>query len=208
MKILTKTIKAYTYNELSESAKEKVKQMILNDKTHDQIFYDDIVYFLSKTFKHSDLKVTYSLGSCQGDGLNIYGTLDLYDFIKLWDTEDKAKRTIKFYCEFINEYKFFTNNRYCYSCKFLDKKYISDAIDEHIEILEDNQIMNINTALITKFYNDMIDYFAKLDVQFAKDGYRWFYEIYDDEAQEECEANEYYFNESGDYINTFDYVEV
>ena len=80
MKIF-KTI-GYNYSELSEDAKEKVKNWYLFDlDMHYELFYEDIKMYLSEQFPDSDLQLCYSLASCQGDGLNIYGKLNLYDFI-------------------------------------------------------------------------------------------------------------------------------
>ena len=136
MKIFTKT--GYTYSELTDAAKEKVKQWYLYDlDIHNDIFRDDIKQFLYEEFPKSDLKVCYSLSCCQGDGLNIYGKLKLYDFVDKWNVSTKEKSTIIFYINnSIREYTFETNNRYCYSCKFIDKKYINDIISEFIDELK------------------------------------------------------------------------
>jgi hypothetical protein len=198
MKTITKTIELYEYNELNEKAKENVKNWFLNDYSRSEFFYDDIKLDLSEKFKNSDLDVTFSLAYCQGDGLNIYGDLNLYDFIPKWDATEKEKRTISFYLDkTYHFYKFEKNNRYCYSCKFIDKYNINNTIDDFISDLEYYSVKNINSSIIEKFFNDMIDYFDELDSYYQKQGYEYLYNISDDEIAELCEINEYYFNENG-----------
>lgn len=191
----------YTYNELSESAKEKVKQLYLNDETRTDIFYEDIMLYLYDNFKLSELKVMYSLGYCQGDGLNIYGNLNLYDFLDMWQASPKEKRTIEFYIDrAFYQYTFVKDNRYCYSCKFIDKKHINDTVEEFITELQDNQISNIKKPLISQFFNDMIDYFETLDAEFEHDGYNYWYNCDDEEVEDFCTANNYYFTAKGEFI--------
>lgn len=191
----------YTYDELNDQAKEKVKQWYLENEIRNDIFYEDICEYLNTEFPNSELKVDYSLSYCQGDGLNIYGTLNLYDFLDKWQTGEKEKRTIQFYIDqAIYKYTFERNNHYCYSCKFIDKKYINDSVCEWIDELKYQQMKNINEELITQFYTDMINYFEELDNQFEKDGYKYLYDCDDEEVKECCEANDYYFTETGEFI--------
>ena len=201
MKTFTKITIGYTYNELSESAKEKVKQWYLDDPTRNDMLYEDIMLYLYDNFKLSELKAMYSLGYCQGDGLNIYGNLNLYDFLDIWQASPKEKRTIEFYIDrAFYQYTFVKDNRYCYSCKFIDRNYIDDKIDEFITELQDNQISNIKKPLISQFFNDMIYYFETLDAEFEHDGYNYLYNCDDEEIEEACEANEWYFTEKGEFI--------
>lgn len=200
MKIFTTT--GYTYSELTDAAKEKVKQWYLYDlDIHNEIFHDDIKQFLYEEFPKSDLKVCYSLSSCQGDGLNIYGKLKLYDFVDKWNVSTKEKSTIIFYINnSIRDYTFETNLHYCYSCKFIDRKYINDSISEFIEELQYQCLKNINVQLIKQFFNDLIDYFEKLDKKLENDGYDYLYNVDDDEIIEFCEINDYYFTKEGTFI--------
>ena len=201
MKTFTAVTVGYTYNELSESAKEKVKQWYLDDPIRNDILYEDIMLYLYDNFKLSELNVMYSLGYCQGDGLNIYGNLNLYDFLDIWQASPKEKRTIKFYIDrAFYQYTFEYNNKYCYSCKFIDKKHIDDTVEEFITELQDNQISNIKKPLISQFFNDMIDYFESLDAEFEDNGYNYLYNCDDEEIEEASEANKWYFTETGEFI--------
>lgn len=201
MKTFTTITIGYTYNELSAEAKENVKQWYLNDELRNEIFYEDITYTLKENFPRSDLKVTYSLSCRQGDGLNIYGDLNLYDFIEKWEATEKEKRRIEFYLDNANHvFTFENNNRYSYSCKFIDKKYINDYVESMIEDLQYNEISNINGETIKIFYSDMLEHFEKLDRNFEKYGYDYLYNCDDDEIEEHCADNDYYFTEEGNLI--------
>lgn len=201
MKVFTFTKSGYKYNELTSEAKEKVKNDYLNAPVLADFFTEDIMQELSSLFPNSALKVNYSFCYCQGDGLNIYGTLNIYDFISVWEATEKEKRTISYYIDNSdNKYTFDENDHYSYSCKFIDKKYIDDDIAEFINYLEDQRIRDINKDLIKRFFNDMIDYFQELDAKWEKAGYKYFYEIDDESIIEWAEANNYYFDEAGEII--------
>ena len=59
---------------------------------------------------------------------------------------------------------------------------------------------NINTSLIERFFNDMLSYFEGLDKKLENDGYNYLYNVDDEEMQEFCEINDYYFTETGTLI--------
>lgn len=201
MRTVTYTKVLYTYSELSEEAKENVKQWYLDDEMRAYFFHDDIVEELKMFFPYSSLRVDFSLSYCQGDGLNIWGDLNLFDFIDKWEATEKEKARMTLYLENSNNiFTFHKNNHYSYSCKFIDKKYIDEYITEKTEELKDNGISRINTDTIQKFYRDMLDYFEDLDKQFEKDGYKYFYEVSDEELADYCEANEYEFDIDGNIM--------
>ena len=78
MKEIVKKINIYQFEELTEKAQEKVKDWYLEGQdaeTLSEILEEE----LSMLFPNSQLKVQYSLGYCQGDGVNIYGEVSLTD---------------------------------------------------------------------------------------------------------------------------------
>ena len=81
----------YKYQELSEQAKEKAKEWYLEGKDAGW-FSDDCEEILRCEFPNSKLEVQFSLSYSQGDGLNIYGSIDL---LELWNKLDKSKYTDK-----------------------------------------------------------------------------------------------------------------
>jgi hypothetical protein len=201
MKTITKTYNLYTFQELSEAAKENAMQWYLDDPMRADLFYEYILYDLKENFPRSQLDVCFSLSSRQGDGLNIEGRLNLYDFIEFWTASEKEKRTIEKYID-VNDlwiYTFEKNNHYCYSCKFVDKEYIDDTISEFIDNLLSLQFKNIKKDIIRNFFYDMIDYFDDLDKHFEKYGYQYFYEPDENEIADACVANDWYFDIDGNF---------
>lgn len=189
----TQNIDLYHYNELSEDAKQEVREWYLEGRDADT-FTETVTEDIHYLFPNSSLSIEYSLNYCQGDGLNIYGDLSLYDFLDKWQATEKEKRTINYYLDnSFSDYTFEKDKRYCYSCKFIDEKYIKHTIQDFIEELEYLKIKNINKNIIEKFFNDMIDYFEGLDKEYEEYGYKYFYEISDEDLAEECEANQYEF---------------
>lgn len=197
MKTITITKNVYNYNELSDEAKARAKSDYLNEDIRVEDFYDMKKEELALLFPHSGLDLQFSLASCQGDGANIYGAFSLIDFLPYWNASEKEKRTIAFYIdESIDKYKFRENNRYCYSCKFLDKKFINDFIEDFVEELK---IKNIKIDVIEKFFNDLLEYFDNLDNTIERQGYDYLYNIADDEFSDLCDANEWTFLEDGTF---------
>lgn len=200
MKTITKTYNLYNYEELTEKAKENARKWYIDDPLKPDIFSDIIIENLKNDFCNSDLKVYFSLNYCQGDGLNIEGKLYLYDFIEVWKASEKEKRTIKKYIDnSLQYYAFEKNDRYCYSCKFIDRKYIDDTIEEFIEELQRLQFKNIKKDIIKRFFNDIIDYFENLDNYYEEEGYKYFYEPDEEEIIETCSINEWYFDINGNF---------
>ncbi len=81
-----KEIKVFTFPELNGEAKEKAKEWYLNDETLSWELTDSYESDLSCIFPNSDLKVQWSLSYCQGDGVNIYGSVnmeDIFPFLKM-----------------------------------------------------------------------------------------------------------------------------
>lgn len=194
--------KVFTYKELSQEAKEKVKCWILDDDLRNDIFYDDILCYLVENFPNSDLKVQYSLGYCQGDGLNVYGKLSLRDALnKIEGYSEKEQKTLLWMISNSTDYYEFTkNDRYTYSCKFMDEKYLDDDL-EYIkyELKEIQGFTNLKMDLMHRFLKDVIDYFDDLDYKLKEQGYDYLYNITDEEADEECEANDWRFFEDGSF---------
>ena len=112
-----KEIKAYTFPELTGEAKEKAKEWYLNDETLSWELTNNYESDLSCIFPNSDLKVQWSLSYCQGDGVNIYGSVNMEDIFVLSQNApaynwidgyltEKEIRTLRFYMsEYKNEVK-------------------------------------------------------------------------------------------------------
>ena len=196
----------YTYDELSEEAKEVVKQWYLDDDWRTENFTEMVDENLSELFPHSDLKVEYSLAYSQGDGLNIYGHLYMDDFLPYYQATKEAKATIAKYIEQLDYYdeawvEFSQNRRYGYSMKFIDAKDIEWLVGVAEDTLTIEEYIGhpeiVDTKLLEDFYSQIFDYFKNLDKEYEEMGYEYLYEADDEEVAEHCEANGYEFYEDG-----------
>ena len=210
MKIITKSYKVYDYSELSEEAKEKVKTEFLQDEIRNDLFYEDCLETLHYMFPNSNLKVQYSLGYCQGDGLNIYGELNINNILNLPTSHfcgdefddmidyftEKEIKTIQCYIrEVEKEIKLPQNNHYCYC--IVDR--IDFADDWFYELENYSHFRNINRDVLDKLEKYVIIIMERLCSDYEKYGYDFFYNVDDEVIEETCEANEWEFLEDGTF---------
>lgn len=206
MRIECVEYKVYKYNELSDEAKEKVKEWYLEGQ-EPYIFTDDCEEDLYNLFGENELKVQYSLGYCQGDGFNIYGELNAAQIFKCLENHnggtqlekfenvltDKEKRTILNYADQCGRIKLPMNDRYCYS--LIDYVDIKDSWEYDLEVY--SAYKNIKVEVLEKFEELVKDIFRTLCKSYEKQGYEFFYEISEEDLEEVCEANGYEFLENG-----------
>lgn len=205
MRTATVDYEVYKYNELTDGAKEKVKEWYLEGR-EPYVFTEDCEMDLENLFGENDLKVQYSLGYCQGDGFNIYGKIYAESIFKCLENHnggtqlaefenvltEKEKKTILHYAEECGAIELPMNSRYCYSLA----DYIEFAEDWEGE-LEDCEYKNINVDALKKFEGLVKGIFETLCASYEKWGYEYFYEISEEDLEEMCEANEYEFLEDG-----------
>lgn len=186
----------YKFEELSQAAKEKVRDWYIEGQ-EPEIFTESCMMRLSELFPNSDLKVQYSLNYCQGDGLNIYGTIrhdELLEKIAENFTEKEMKYLQWVVKEFGYECKMEENNHYCY-CICSRNDFTEDLAYD----MENNWIRGIRYDVLEKFNKLAGQYLDNLCKEFEENGYDWFYEISDEDLQEHCEANDYEFLEDGKF---------
>lgn len=210
MKVITKEYKVYSYSELSEEAKEKAKSWYLEGQESSEfthIYMEDLRYL----FNNSELKLQYSLSYCQGDGLNIYGKLDLTDVISMIKF-NKAGETLKEFENILNEKEIKTVEAYMEVCgRCIELPYnnghyeycVADRTEfaeDWIENLQYNMYKNIQVDTIRKLEKVIRDMFTALSGKYEEYGYSFFYEVDDETMKEVCEANEWMFLENGKYF--------
>lgn len=208
MRIITKEYKVYKFNELDKEAKEKVKQWYLDGQCDlSFIFTEDCKEDLHCLFGENGLDVQYSLGYCQGDGFNIYGTIEAWKIIDCLEKHnggtqlkefenvltDKEKKTILHYAKLCDDIKLEYNNRYCYSLA----DYIDIKNDWEYDLEYYHNYSNINKEVLEKFENMVREIFSTLCNSYEKQGYEFFYEIDDETLEDNCEANEWEFLADG-----------
>lgn len=200
---VTKSYDVYTYDELSDEAKKKVKDLFLSWRADADTFTDGCEITLTELFPNSDLKVQYSLSYSQGDGFNTYGKLKVDDLLNV-DTSmyplnqasgiavSENKEAIKAACEKadVTELELPYNSHYGYS--LADRIEVSP--DYGVELTKEE------TGLLSDLENFAQSVMGKINSQFEDDGYDWFYEMSDEEAREQAEANDYEFTEDGELV--------
>lgn len=200
MKTITTTITAYSFDDLTETAKENVKQWYVNRDFYLDDFKEDYEIQLKEYLPNSDLKIALSWLCCQGDGVNVYGRINLEDFLPHWDATEKEKRTIRFYLsKSVYYYDFTCNNRYSYSCKNLDIDALPYTVEDFVDTLP-YDLRDINVNLITRFYTDMFDFFSELDAGIYQDLHNYIYNPDEIDIADYCDANEIYFTKDGEPI--------
>lgn len=206
MRTATISYEVYKYNELSEQAKEKVKEWYLKGQ-EPFVFTEMVKEDLNCLFGKNNLDVQYSLSYCQGDGFNIYGEINAETIFECLEKHnggtqlaefenvltDKEKKTILHYAKECNPIKLPMNNHYCYSLA----DYIDIAEDWGYDLECYSGYSNINLEVLVKFEQLVRNIFHKLCRSYEKWGYEFFYEISEEELEEICDANEYEFLEDG-----------
>jgi hypothetical protein len=205
MRTVAVEYKIYKYNELSESAKEKVKEWYLEGQEA-FVFSEMVKEDLNCLFGKNNLDVQYSLASCQGDGFNIYGRIDAESIFKCLEMHngggqlarfenaltDKEKKTILAYAEECGDIELPMNRHYSYSLA----DYI-DIVEEWGWRLEHADYSNINTEALKKFEELVRGIFGTLCRDYEKWGYEFFYEVSDEDLEEHCDCNGWEFLEDG-----------
>ena len=211
MRTVTETYNVYNYNELSDEAKEKAKQWYLDYDTRTYVFEDIYTEDLHYLFSSSDLKMQFSLSYCQGDGLNIYGELDLMNVFTAIRNKEYCGETFKNFWDFMTEEEQKTIEAYMEKCgRYIDLPYnnghysycVADRTDfaeEWIDTLEYYKYRDIKVDTIRKMEKLVIAMFTELSKTYEEYGYKYFYEVEDEEMTEICEDNGWEFLEDGSY---------
>ena len=192
----------YTYDELSDEAKEKVKSWFLDIRREDDgdVFQDSCMNTLYEVFPNSDVKIEYSLSYRQGDGFNTYGTLSVDDLLNVdlskYPFKDSNitplsdKDAIKAVCEKagVTSIDLPENRRYGYS------------MADRIEVVPDYdvELTDEETALLSELEKFAQDVMGFLNSQSEDWGYDYFYEATDEEVADWANANDYEFTADGE----------
>lgn len=150
-------INSYSFNELSEAAKNKaIEQHYENE---DYFFLsEDLNEYLKELlkqygYKYSDINLNYSLSNCQGDGVNFTGELEINCPNKItvkiqknnFRYQHELTTTLFFYDElgnFINEIDEIKND-YLQICKKVEK-YGYSILEYRMSFDEFNEFSEVN----------------------------------------------------------------
>ena len=190
----TKTINIYSFDELSEKAKEKAQNHFgehhadfetdnLEDDFTEQL-KEDYPFFINPKFQ-------WSLGYCQGDGLSFScDYIDLNIYLEKYYPNMKTS-VFDALCNAIYNFKSNGNNgHYCYASK-------SDIDYEYNYYKEYKHINN----LLDKIVDEIREIYIDICKKFENQGYEAYSYLYTEEyAKDTCEANVYEFDEEGNII--------
>lgn len=185
--------KIYDFDELSDSAKDNARREYLESFRCAEDFETFCKDDLDNYFENSDIKVQFSLCSCQGDGFNIYGKMKVSEAIDyVLRKTDKLNKNIRFFKWLKTlgyEIELPYNNRYSYCC--VDRS--NYAIDIEYLLEQDDYTSNAENhfSMLCDFMEVFKDLIEKLCKDYEQDGYKYFYEVEDEEIKDIWEANGY-----------------
>lgn len=199
MRIENVEYKVYKYDELTDDAKERVRQWLLSCREAPE-FSDMAKDRLRYEYGLIDPEIEFSLGYCQGDGLNIYGEFTLDEIKTLleksgcFDFTPKEWRTIEFYYKQVYNNIKIPSNKCGYTYDYSDH---IDIFYDWVDVLYQDCISGVKEEIIVKFENSIKTAFHKINKEYEDFGYEFFYELDDCDARDLCDCNEYEFSEGG-----------
>lgn len=197
MRQVTRVYNIYKYDELSDEAKEKVKQEYL-DAQEPQFFSEEVIETLADEYGITTLEAMYSLGYCQGDGLCLHGHIDFDDLknkaemkkvaFKGFNISDwKALKEIE--DNDTSEITFKHHGHYCYSN--------SVDIDIEISYYNTDKMYQMKERTVNKLLTNIKNWYFEQCSRFEQWGYDYFYEISEEDLKETCDCNNWEFYEDG-----------
>lgn len=192
METITKTCSVYSFDELSEEAKQTAL-----DKWYENEDYPFLSYDLENEATNFDeynifenVKLCYSLSYCQGDGLSFDSDINIDNYLNAFTKlpEWKKKAIIE---QCYKPHTSANTGHYCYCSK-------SDFNYDLNDTTKDYPLLN---ALIEDICKEITDYYLDICSKLEKSGYSIIeYRMNFEEFDEYCEANEYQFDINGNMI--------
>ena len=171
MRIVKIEVPVYRYAELNDKAKEVVKDHILSATRNAQGFTDSVKHTLD-ILGIEEAEVYYSLGNCQGDGLCFTGSITWNKAIEILYIKESIAKLDK---DFIKS---------CEDCIYSINFYKFDRMYNHC-----------NTVTVEDIF---LTWYKALCGKFEHQGYKWFYEISEEDVVEYCNNNDIEFTANGD----------
>lgn len=200
-KTITREFTVYSFSELSEDAKEKVRANYLEWNRCPEDFQDIMNYDLTELFPASDLKLAFEVSFSQSDFMGIYGNLSLIDAVNIVSIEfknDFTEKEIRFLKWAVSEYP--QNVELTGNSNYFRKYGIawnSDLTYNLIYDLECGNIRGIRYKTLEKFETKLTGFLEELCKAYFTEAEKYFYEADDSEVEEWAEDNGYYFTENG-----------
>lgn len=197
MRTVTEIFEVYDFTELSDKAKEKVREFY-GECQEPCFFTEDCEEYIKEILPNSEVGVSYSLGYSQSDYFSLTGIVSLSDVLdKISDSY--TDKEIKYLHWLINEWcsSITLDNRWCYGNRYFTRSSIDFAADV-ISDMEYSDIRGIRHELIEDFEESVYSFLDDLRNELKNDGYAYFYEYTDEDIEEWCDCNEYEFLANGE----------
>lgn len=199
----------YKFAELSDKAKEAAKQTYLDTCRQTDEFNDMVREDLNSFFPGANLKLEYSLSCCQGDGLNVYGTLPTKC---MRNCAEQLADDSNLLCIFYKKDKMLTDEEWNFVQDYADQhgdivlprnRHHAYCIAYQADIIDDSRFIPKNpeefktllkyNSLVHSFFNAFCD-------QWERFGYDYFHgtDLTDKDYQQIFEEMEWEFLESGE----------
>lgn len=213
-----KVVPLYSYSELSDEAKEQVKQWYIDDPLRSEDLTDQFKEsFVRYFFPNSNLNVEWSLNSCRGDGVNICGELRLFyvlDYIERWNPNEhgegytycplgeftpkeisRLRHYIGYDHQNVHAVSLPSNRHYSYCVAGLMDEFVEDMIGD----LKYWGWRNIDKELVNRFQYVVIKIITGLCKEMERYGYSFLYDVSNEEVAVACESNEWTFTADGKF---------
>lgn len=185
--------KIYKFSELSEDAKQKVRDWYFGGINPSE-FTELCKIYLKYDYGITTLDIAFSFNNSQGDGLCMYGKLYTHDMNKdLWKRFKKGLKGTQHKIA-DNEIASIRFNKVDFRYSHANTVNIYVSVNEEGYVHEDKhrKIFDIIEENVKKWYFEVC-------AQYEDEGYKFFYEIEDDALSDICDANEWEFNENGNF---------
>lgn len=205
-KTVTREFTVYSFSELSEKAKERVRQDYLEYDRRPEDFQEMMGYYLSEAFPNSDLEVSFSVCYCQDDHMNIYGEFSLIDILNFLSsadfTENFTEKEIRFLKWAVSEYpqtiKLNGNNYYFRKYGIAWDSDLTSGLEYDLEY---DNIQDIRYNTLEKMGKAMTETFEEICRKYFEYAEKFFYEVDDSNIEEWAEDNDYFFTENGEIFD-------
>ena len=208
MKTITKEIKLYRYNELSEQAREKANEKYLEINRYGDDFEElvkDDLKFSKGCGWIENIEVVYDLGYCQGDYVDIIGSIyfeDLNNELKKRFFKGLSNEELNFFKQFEKYSEICFRQLYAGSCCVEIYVQLSATPEEMYDLGLDNDFKFEDKEkyykISPKIEKNIEEWYDEICEEYQELGYRYFYEVDEGEIKEYYEAEGQLFLENGE----------